>query len=1657
MLLSDELLSELQPEYGTDADSLFITQEESAKKRQKREEDKKQRKQQPNEEVKQMVKKLSKKKQKRFDQIQKRKERELKQSDYMQVIRENELSETERQLMTSTRQLNQNLTMKQLLSLLMKKEKAGIKLTEEERNILYKKRDTKEDVDFSTIFPAIDGESVSDIKTLTSSTEKDNVEEDVSSTLSFNDLFRKPQSTTASSCSSVEKSDKSKKNKRKQNDLSEPSVALMDAGADIVSLAPEDSNKQQQALNFIAHPSSPMRNRLLFPIKKSVKRKPLRSFPTSESSPRLESRTVKTSHDNHADTSSEDRIPAEASELRSVPVMKKSKLSKEEVPKKKSIGELMLEKFKKLKESNDEKQAIKDEQEAEELDEINLELNEKNAVENDDQAYSTKAVKVYEEIKLPINALGQIQSSISHPSSVTTTSKLNHFSSKIRFSVKRPPEIVSSRINLPVCQMEQEIVESITNHDVIILCGETGSGKSTQVPQFLYEYGYSKDGMIGIAQPRRVAVLATADRVNYEMGQKIISNEKERLVGYQIRYDSHSLSMEHTKIKFMTDGILLREITQDILLRDYSVVILDEAHERNINTDILLGMLSRAIPLRKQISVEEHRKFATLTEEEKTRYNPPITPLKLVIMSATIRVEDFQNPILFPTVLPPVIQVPSRQYPVITHFAKRTELKNYLKETYRKVCQIHTKLPSGGILVFLTGKQEILTLCRKLYRRFYPKQRKSTLLLKGEEGKKKKKGEKRKLGNESGGGGEEKGGDLWENDIESMINDAEGQKKKQVGSNDDLEETILKNDEQDEIEDSEYFFDNEGGGENDEEGDLDIDDEDEGRVEGEEGDNEDDDDISVDDPLHKDYFKMNTINEKQQSTNEKVGETDGEPSNGGSEDSQAVRKMMLSKLLGTDVTMNKPAMPALSGDSFSPSTALPSSFEEPPEQPPLKPLIYPLYAMMSPKLQERIFRSVPEGYRLIVVATNVAETSITIPNISYVVDSGRCKEKVHITSSTSASEEGKEDGTAVAVSGSVGITKYQVNWVSKASANQRQGRAGRTGIGHCYRLYSANFYHTYMKPFLPPEITTTPLEDVILQMVSLGIKEIHHFPFPTNPPKYLILNAIKLLQNIGALIPLSASLSSSSSSVLPTYMKFIHDKDAIQKLDELNLGNLSQIGKFMSFFPIHPRFSKILISTIYSFLLKEELSSSSSTSSSSGMMQSHYPAFLRIMGFVLTLVATLSEKSIFNIHQNSRFEEELGKRKKEKDDDDLDDGEEEEEEEESDLDEEEKEAELEEKKKKANSLYYNEKGDALAQLKGTGAYLITIKSLLKKNPELRKLITSKKSVDDSTSTKVTVETKEDDIKLTKGVLKRLASSPIFAEELTKFCSSYSLHELTLQRIVDLRNQLQGIAESLLPRIISSMKGPSSSSSSSSFSFTFPSPIAPPTTIEETIIRQLLLTGYCDQIAKKIPAGFIKFGNKRSRFTAYMSCHNMFYTKEMILKQKEKQQKSTFSQKQLNSLTKDTKESSLVPIYIHPSSNLFPSNPLSSKQPQYLLYQNIIMNSSQTTYYMTNVTIIEEKWISTILKDCPLLSYGEILSSPSPYYDEKVDMIYCSVQPKYGNPSMITLWELSTVNRPMIDILKKKYPFFGLQDKMDGKGSSSVQSLVGYRKEDEIYR
>ena len=268
-------------------------------------------------------------------------------------------------------------------------------------------------------------------------------------------------------------------------------------------------------------------------------------------------------------------------------------------------------------------------------------------------------------LKAPVNM------GMAIPSARITLKRL----SETKEVLNRPDGIQEIRSHLPVYGMEFEVMDAVRNHDVTIICGETGSGKSTQVPQFLYESGLTSpsgldsDFRIAVTLPRRVAAVSTAKRVCYEMGKgngTVIQGKKGRgnLVSYQTRFESAGFGDE-TRLTFMTDGILLQEIQSDLLLRQYSVIVLDEAHERNLNTDILIGLLSVALPLREKASKEP---------------GSNLVPLKVIIMSATLRVEDFtRNDRLFNKSSKAVVKIPGRTFPVTIHHSKVTELDDYGK------------------------------------------------------------------------------------------------------------------------------------------------------------------------------------------------------------------------------------------------------------------------------------------------------------------------------------------------------------------------------------------------------------------------------------------------------------------------------------------------------------------------------------------------------------------------------------------------------------------------------------------------------------------------------------------------------------------------------------------------------------------------------------------------------------------------------------------------------------------------------------------------------------------------------------------------------------------------------------------------------------------
>ncbi|CAL1357836.1 unnamed protein product [Linum trigynum] len=451
-------------------------------------------------------------------------------------------------------------------------------------------------------------------------------------------------------------------------------------------------------------------------------------------------------------------------------------------------------------------------------------------------------------------------------------------------------DILEKRKTLPVWHQKEEFLDALRKNQVLVLVGETGSGKTTQIPQFVLEAvgletaDKRRKMMVGCTQPRRVAAMSVSQRVAEEMDVSIGEE-----VGYSIRFEDRSST--RTVLKYLTDGMLLREAMTDPLLERYKVIILDEAHERTLATDVLFGLLKEVLKNRPD--------------------------LKLVVMSATLEAEKFQG--YFNGA--PLMKVPGRLHPVEIFYTQEPE-RDYLEAAIRTVVQIHMHEGRGDILVFLTGEEEIEDACRKI--------------------------------------------------------------SKEIGN---------------------------------------------------------------------------------------------------------------------------------LGDQVGPVKTV------------------PLYSTLPPAMQQKIFDPAPPSLkedgppgRKIVVSTNIAETSLTIDGIVYVIDPGFAKQKVY--------------------NPRVRVESLLVSPISKASAHQRAGRAGRTQPGKCFRLYTERSFNQDLQPQTYPEILRSNLANTVLTLKKLGIDDLVHFDFMDPPAPETLMRALEVLNYLGAL-----------------------DDD----------GNLTKLGEIMSEFPLDPQLSKMLV------------------------------------------------------------------------------------------------------------------------------------------------------------------------------------------------------------------------------------------------------------------------------------------------------------------------------------------------------------------------------------------------------------------------------------------------------------------------------------------------
>ncbi|KAL9636505.1 MAG: hypothetical protein Q9204_002232 [Flavoplaca sp. TL-2023a] len=226
---------------------------------------------------------------------------------------------------------------------------------------------------------------------------------------------------------------------------------------------------------------------------------------------------------------------------------------------------------------------------------------------------------------------------------------------------------------LPAFAVREELLRVIRDNQVVIVVGQTGSGKTTQLTQFLYEDGYAEKGLIGCTQPRRVAAMSVAKRVSEEMQVKLGG-----LVGYAIRFED--CTSKETSIKYMTDGVLLRESLNEADLDRYSCIIMDEAHERALNTDVLMGLIKKVLARRRD--------------------------LKLIVTSATMNSDRFSK---FYGGAPEFV-IPGRTFPVDIQYS-RSPCEDYVDSAVKQILAIHVSQPVGDILVFMTGQEDIEITC----------------------------------------------------------------------------------------------------------------------------------------------------------------------------------------------------------------------------------------------------------------------------------------------------------------------------------------------------------------------------------------------------------------------------------------------------------------------------------------------------------------------------------------------------------------------------------------------------------------------------------------------------------------------------------------------------------------------------------------------------------------------------------------------------------------------------------------------------------------------------------------------------------------------------------------------------------------------------------
>ncbi|CAD2112596.1 ATP-dependent RNA helicase DHR1, putative [Plasmodium vinckei] len=715
-----------------------------------------------------------------------------------------------------------------------------------------------------------------------------------------------------------------------------------------------------------------------------------------------------------------------------------------------------------------------------------------------------------------------------------------------RVNINRDENIEKLRSSLPVVGYEQEIIEAILNHDVVFISGDTGCGKSTQVPQFAYEYGFSTNNyLIGITEPRKIAVKSISNRLNEELNIKDVA-------GYQVRFEkSHFL--KNSKIKVMTEGILLKEIMSDFVLSKYSIIILDEAHERSINMDLILGFLSIICKIRKE------KYFA---------YKSDIIPLKVIIMSATITDNNlFENKIFTDYTS---INIPTDKVPVVDHFLSYTP-KDYVEEAKKKIIQIHKKLPPGSILVFLTSQEEIYQLYNALNNLKMTKEiiENTTFSENNQKHIESDQDENSQIFDLP----EEKNTenerisffvkDQDENKEKTIIFDAsddedsdseEDEVNSKVGDNGiDTENSFKNNFESKEISQNEEISFNSS----------------EKIPNG----NDTNAYVYTEKEISSEHNEMEALEKEVRSFNENDlqnhfdndQKTDGKIENDQnnelssdtdqSDQNNNDKKNMKSSYKENNNENSKKESTIWKGSDGSGKLT-----------------VYKLYSNLPIKKQMQLFNNPKDNERVCILSTNIAETSLTLPNIRYVIDSGKEKKKIYSTVND--------------------YSYYIIDNISKSSALQRKGRAGRVlhllknnkknkkkiemEKGHVYKLYSSNYYNYFFKNNTDVPILNYPLDSLILYLLSFKIENVEKFPFINKPDSSKFQEARKRLIYFNCIY--------FGYKDIEFLFKNLSDKIAskqgiqnhVNMFNPQNKKGITLVGNFILSSPISIRYAKIL-------------------------------------------------------------------------------------------------------------------------------------------------------------------------------------------------------------------------------------------------------------------------------------------------------------------------------------------------------------------------------------------------------------------------------------------------------------------------------------------------